>query len=151
MSTILTVFRPRSTPENQGDQRWPWPDLHIVQVIKRYQGRTLTAVERRLVHGTQQAAEALVFATQVGWGVFNTAYIERLNATFRTWLPLRHPQNPYPGCSSSAARSRLFLTAAVYNFCHPHASLLATPAMAADLTDSVWSIDQLLHYRPKRQ
>ncbi|MEZ4737468.1 MAG: hypothetical protein R3E79_61115 [Caldilineaceae bacterium] len=51
------------------------------------QGRTLTAVERRLVHGTQQAAEALVFATQVGWGVFNTAYIERLNATFRTWPP----------------------------------------------------------------
>ncbi|MEZ4731304.1 MAG: hypothetical protein R3E79_29650 [Caldilineaceae bacterium] len=67
-----------------------------MQGIKRYQGRDLTAVERRLVHGTQQAAEALVFATQVGWGVFNTAHIERLNATFSHLAALSPPAKPVP-------------------------------------------------------
>ncbi|MEZ4733643.1 MAG: hypothetical protein R3E79_41630 [Caldilineaceae bacterium] len=86
----------------------------------------------------------------VGWGVFNTAYIERLNATFRTWLTLI-PETRTPAARRRRLEAAFFWTAVVYNFCHPHASLLATPAMAADLTDSVWSIDQLLHYRPKRQ
>ncbi|MEZ4725954.1 MAG: hypothetical protein R3E79_02345 [Caldilineaceae bacterium] len=62
----------------------PRPDLHIIQVIKRCSGRCVIAVERRLLYGSQQAAEELVAVTQVGIGVFNTAYIERLNATFRT-------------------------------------------------------------------
>lgn len=152
MSTILTVFRTAVYTGKPGRPALAvWPDLHIVQVIKRYQGRTLTAVERRLVHGTQQAAEALVFATQVGWGVFNTAYIERLNATFRTWLPFATRKTRTPAARRRRLEAAFFWTAVVYNFCHLHASLLATPAMAADLTDSVWSIDQLLHYRPKRQ
>jgi hypothetical protein len=32
-----------------------------------------------------------------------------------------------------------------------HATLQGTPAMAADLTDCVWSVDELLRYRIKRE
>ena len=41
----------------------------------------------------------------------------------------------------------LFWTGGVYNFCRSHATLDGTPAMAADLTDHVWSIDEFLRYR----
>lgn len=152
MSAILTVFR---TPLHTGAPGRPrlvvWPNLQIVQVIKRYSDRCLTAVERRLVYGSQQAAERIVFATQVGWGMFNTAYIERLNATFRTWLPAATRKTRTPLARRRRLEAAFFWTAVVYNFCHLHASLQATPAMAAGLTDSVWSIDQLLYYRFKQE
>ena len=45
----------------------------------------------------------------------------------------------------------LFWTGWVYNFCHVHATLAGTPAMAADLTDHVWSIDELVRYRCQRE
>ena len=61
--------------------------LHLVQVIKKRLKGRLVSVERRLVHGSQAAAEALVFASQVDLGCFNTAYVERLNASIRTWMP----------------------------------------------------------------
>jgi hypothetical protein len=32
-----------------------------------------------------------------------------------------------------------------------HTTLQGTPAMAADLTDHVWTIDELLRYRIKRE
>jgi len=151
-SAILSVFR---TPQRSGRPGRPrlliWPDLPIVQVVKRYAGRHLTAVERRLVYGTQQAAQVLVCTTQVELGCFNTAYIERLNATFRTWLPAATRRSRTPAARRSQLEAALFWMGAVYNFCHVHASLQATPAMAAGLTDSVWSIDQLLHYRFRRE
>lgn len=151
-SAVLTVFR---TPMHTGmpgrPRLQPWPDLHIVQVIKRYSGRCITAVERRLLHGSQQAAEELVALTQVGSGVFNTAYIERLNATFRTWIPAMTRKTRTPAARRRRLEAAFFWAAVVYNFCHVHASLQATPAMAAGLTDSVWSIDQLLRYRLHRE
>jgi hypothetical protein len=64
--------------------------LVIGQVVKQYaagRGRRwrVTGVERRVAHGTAAAARQLLRATQ-GAGVLNTAYIERLNATFRQHL-----------------------------------------------------------------
>lgn len=149
-SAILHVFRaPVYTGEAGRPRLAPWPDLHIVQVVKRYSGRCVTAVERRLVHGIQQRAEELVAVTQVSIGVFNTAYIERLNATFRTWIPATTRKTRTPAARRRRLEAALFWTGVVYNFCHVHASLQATPAMAAGLTDSVWSVDQLLRYRLK--
>ncbi len=40
---------------------------------------------------------------------------------------------------------------AVYNFCRVHAPLQGTPAMAADLTARVWSVDEVLRHRIKRE
>jgi hypothetical protein len=152
VSAILTVFR---TPQHTGQPGRPrlrlWPDLHIVQVVKRYAARQLVAIERRLVHGAQPAAELLVCTTQGEVGCFNTAYIERLNATFRTWLPQATRRSRTPAARRCQLEAALFWMAAVYNFCHRHASLQASPAMAAGLTDALWSIDQLLRYRFKRE
>ncbi|MEZ4728645.1 MAG: hypothetical protein R3E79_16040 [Caldilineaceae bacterium] len=58
------------------------------------------------------------------------------------WLPFATRKTRTPAARRRRLEAAFFWTAVVYNFCHPHASLLATPAMAAD-PDSVWSIDQL--------
>jgi transposase-like protein len=129
-----------------------WPELHIVQVVKRLVGRRLAGIERRLVHGSYCAAEAIMMVSQVNLGRFNTAYIERLNATFRTWLPALTRRSRTPSRRRRRMEAALFWTGSVYNFCHVHASLDGTPAMAADLTDHVWSVRQLLFcYRFRRE
>jgi hypothetical protein len=45
----------------------------------------------------------------------------------------------------------MFWMGVVYNFCRVHATLQGTPAMAADLTDHVWSVRELLFYRIRRE
>ena len=90
-------------------------------------------------------------ATQVGLGVINTAYIERLNATFRTWLPALTRRSRTPARQVAQVEAAMFWTGVVYNFCRVHTTLNGTPAMAADLTDHVWPVDELLHYRVLRE
>ena len=151
-TAIRQVFR---DPVRTGKRGRPplilWPDLHIVQVVKHHAGRKLTAIERRVAHGCQGCAEVLVQATQIGLGVFNTAYVERLNATLRTGLPALRRRSRTPAREAAHLEAAMFWTGCVYNFCRVHTSLDGTPAMAADLTDHVWSVDELLHYRPKRE
>jgi hypothetical protein len=80
----------------------------------------------------------------------NTAYIERLNATFRERLaPLarrcralaRHALTLHEG---------MFVVGTVYNFCTPHESLShtqqTTPARAAGITDHCWTMHELLSF-----
>src|ERR687883_1680927 len=149
---ILTVFRdPLRTGQRGRPPLVVWSELHSVQVIKRRRGRTLTAVERRLAHGCLRCAEAVMQATQVGLGVINTAYIERLNATFRTWLPALTRRSRTPARAVAHLEAAMFWLGAVYNFCRVHTTLNGTPAMAADLTDHVWSVDELLRYRVQRK
>jgi transposase-like protein len=151
-SAILQVFR---DPVRTGKRGRPplvvWADLHSVQVSKRRTGRRLTAVERRVAHGCLRCAERVMQATQVERGVINTAYIERLNATFRTWLPALTRRSRTPAREVAHLETAMFWMGAVSNFCRVHTTLQSTPAMAADLTDHVWSVDELLRYRPKRE
>ncbi|MDQ5853200.1 MAG: hypothetical protein M3380_14240 [Chloroflexota bacterium] len=151
-TAILQVFREPVRTGKRGRPRLVvWADLHVVQVVKQYAHRRVVAVQQRVRHGSQRCAEAIVHATQVGLGVFNTAYVERLNATLRTWLPALTRRSRTPARDTVQLEAALFWTGCVYNFCHVHASLHGTPAMAADLTDHVWSVHQLLRYRPKRE
>jgi transposase-like protein len=152
VTTILKVFRERQPTGKRG--RPPlvvWDDLHIVQVVKRRVGRRRLSISRRLAHGSLMQAEALMQQTQVEVGRINTAYIERLNATLRTWMPALVRRTRTPSGARERLEAALFWTGSVYNFCHVHATLAGTPAMAADLTDHVWSIDELIRYQSQRK
>ena len=59
----------------------PWTEVAIVQVVKQRRSGKLT-IDRRIVQGGAEMIARLIQATQ-GHGSINTAYIERLNATFR--------------------------------------------------------------------
>jgi transposase-like protein/IS1 family transposase len=142
-----TVGRPRLRP---------WRNICIAPVVKRYVKRRVGEVERRIVDGTPARVETLRRRSH-GDGVINTAYIERLNATFRERLA------PLARRCRALARHTLtlehgmYLIGTVYNFCSLHASLgnahgSQTPAMAAGITDHCWTIHELLsfHVPPPR-
>lgn len=152
VTCILKVFR---DPLHSGKPGRPrlvvWEDLHIVQVVKQRAGRRLVSISRRLAHGSMERAEELMQMTQVEVGRINTAYIERLNATMRTWMPALVRRTRTPSSGRTRLEAALFWTGCVYNFCHVHATLAGTPAMAADLSDHVWSIDELIRYRCQRK
>jgi hypothetical protein len=103
------------------------------------------------VHGSLVRAEVIMQATQVELGRINTAYIERLNATLRTWIPALVRRTRTPAGARDQLEAALFWTGCVYNLCHVHATLAGTPAMAAELTNHVWSIDELIRYRCHRE
>jgi hypothetical protein len=152
VTVILQVFRdPLHTGKPGRPRLVVWDDLHIVQVVKQRVGRRLVSITRRLAHGSIARAEAIMQATQVELGRINTASIERLNATLRTWLPALVRRTRTPAGARERLEAALFWTGCVYNFCHGHATLAGTPAMAADLTDHVWSIEELIRYRCRRE
>jgi len=152
VSGILKVFRdPLYTGKRGRPRLVVWDELHIVQVVKQRTGRRLKSISRRLAHGSLVQAEAIMQATQVELGRINTAYIERLNATLRTWMPALVRRTRTPSGARERLEAALFWTGCVYNFCHMHATLAGTPAMAADLTEHVWSIEELIRYRCQRK
>jgi len=127
--------------------RVSWPDLHIVQVVKQRRGYKLSQVSRRLAHGGLNRVYDLIAMSQAGFGLINTAYIERLNATFRARMPALVRRTRNLARTTQRIETDLFWTGSVYNFCTIHSSLDATPAMAAGLTEHVWSVEQLLRLR----
>ena len=152
VSGILKVFRdPLHTGKRGRPRLIVGDDVHIVHVVKQRVGRRLLSISRRLAHGSLAQAEAIMHATQVELGRINTAYIERLNATLRTWMPALVRRTRTPSGARERLEAALFWTGCVYHCCHVHATLAGTPAMAADLTEHVWSIEELIRYRCQRK
>jgi len=129
-----------------------WADLVIGQVLKHQRCRRLVALVRKRVRGTQEQLESLIAASQKG-GTLNTAFIERLNATFRSCLfsLVRRTRSLARGRSS--VHWGVYLVGTVYNFCTFHQSLTTedgtprTPAMAAGIAEHCWSLLEVLCYR----
>src|SRR5207253_1693838 len=134
----------------------PWRNVLIAQVVKRYERRRVVETERRLIDGTPARVETLRRRSQ-GDGVINTAYTERLNATFRERLASLTRRGRALARHTLTLQHGMYLIGTVYNFCTPHASLTptsgrTTPAMAAGLTDHCWTVQALLsfHVPPPR-
>ena len=150
VSSIRAIRETLRDPVHTGQGGRPrlrrWRHVLIAQVVKRYERRRVVETDRRIVDGTPARVAALQRRSQ-GDGVIKTAYMERLNATFREHLaPLarrcralaRHTMTLHEG---------MFLVGTVDNFCTPHESLhhaQTTPAMAAGITDHGWTVHELL-------
>lgn len=146
---VQRVFRHKQPTGRRGAPRLVvWPDLVLGQVVKYRCQRQLVAIVRRLKQGTWAVAEALLQQTQ-GGGVLNTAYIERLNATFRARLALLVRRTRGSARRHNRLQAGMYLVGTVYNFCTYHDSLRrdnqrCTPAMAAGITDHRWKVVDLL-------
>jgi len=81
-------------------------------------------------------------------GDISTSYVERQNLTMR--MSMRRFTRLTNGFSKKLRnlKAAVALHFAYYNFCRVHQSLKVTPAMAAKLTDHVWSVDDLLDWQP---
>ena len=154
---IRETFRdPVHTGAQGRPQLRPWRNICIAQVVKRYAQRYVVDVERRIVEGTPARVETLRRHSQ-GDGVINTAYIERLNATFRERLASLTRRGRALARRTLTLRHGMYLVGTVYNFCTPHESLCVaggkqTPAMAAGITHHCWTVRELLsfHVPPPR-
>jgi IS1 family transposase/transposase-like protein len=155
----------RRTPGPAPNPRWmPQPELLYAQVIKTYRCRRLVRMRQRVVFGTR-AQVAHLLALQ-GWHI-NTAFIERVNLTLRHHVAALG-RRVITLCKREAGlRAQLHLSQAYYNFCLPHGNLRVplahpqptngtgsakrwhpyTPAMAAGLTDRVWTVREVLLFR----
>ena len=145
--------------------RWmPLPALLYAQVIKTVRQRRLVRVTHRVVFGTVEAVQQVLAAH--GWQI-NTAFIERLNLSIRHHVAAVGRRVATLCKGEEGLRQQLALYHVYYNFCLPHASLRLplpqsapthgngsakrwqpqTPAMAAGLTDHVWTLREVLLFR----
>lgn len=136
-----------------------WSDIAIVQVVKQRVADGRLTIERRIVQGGQDLVERLITATQ-RQGVINTAYIERLNATFRQRVNSLTRRTRTVARRSETLLAGMYLVGCFYNFCDFHHSLRLklsvgsfgyqwvqrTPALAAGLTDHCWTATELLTF-----
>ena len=164
LSSYVTAFRrsfrvPVYTGR-PGRPRLVLPDGFLLgQVVKQYAQRRVIGVRPRVVEGTAAAITIALTATKSGT-VINTAYIERLNATFRSRLAPLVRRGRAIARTEATLTAGMWLVGCAYNFCWSHDSLrLAapagagrrwqerTPAMAAGLADQPWTMRELLHYQ----
>jgi IS1 family transposase len=145
--------------------RWmPLPQLLYAQVVKSYRRRRVGRVRPRVVFGTVTSVNRVLAA--MGWQS-NTAFIERANLTIRQHVAAvgRCVMTVCKG--EEGLYQQLALYHMYYNFSLPHASLRLplpqplptngtgsakrwrpqTPAMAAGLTDHIWTLREVLMFR----
>jgi IS1 family transposase len=171
ITALLTHYGQWVQPERRQAQgptpkpRWmPLPHLLYAQVVKTVRRRRLVAMTHRVVFGTLEAVNQVL--APCGWQI-NTAFVERINLTIRQHVAAVGRRVSTLCKGEDGVRQQLALYHAYYNFCLPHASLRqplpqplpthgtgsakqwrpCTPAMAAGLTDRVWSVREVLLFR----
>jgi transposase-like protein/IS1 family transposase len=131
-----------------------WPQLCIATVIKRTQKKRVVEVTRKISWGVREQAEHLLSLT-AGCQQFNTSLIERFNATMRERLASLTRKCRHAAGRVKTLETGMYLIGTTYNFCWPHQQLsdrkhfgfACTPAMAAGLTDHIWSVSELLRFQ----
>ena len=162
VSAFRNAFRskfPRQEGELGRCKMVSWQDIAIVQVVKQRVEGVLN-VERRIVQGTKDWVERLIEKTQ-GKGVINTAFIERLNATFRQRINPLTRRTRTLAQQAETLLAGMYIVGCFYNFCDFHHSLRLklfvgsfgyrwvqrTPAIAARLTDHQWTPAELFNFK----
>jgi len=166
LSSYITAFRnsfrtalPRRSGENGRPKLISWPNIAIAQVVKQRVDGQLN-ITRRIVQGSQAMVQSLIQKTQ-GHGVINTAFIERLNATFRQRLNSLARKTRTLIRKAETLEAGMYIVGCLYNFCDPHHSLRLklsvgsysyrwvqrTPAIASGLTDHIWTPTELFNFK----
>jgi len=105
---------------------------HVEEGRERYSPAKFVSVAKDVVSGNPDLDRA------------GTSHIERKNGTLRQWCK-RLTRLTYAYSKSwGNLRAALALHFAHYNLCRIHGSLRITPAMAAGITDHIWSVRELL-------
>jgi transposase-like protein/IS1 family transposase len=160
------VQRPRCwTTGRLPRPRWlPLPQLQYAQVIKTTRRRRLVAVRSRVVFGTLAGIRQVLATT--GWQI-NTAFIERVNLSIRQHVAAVGRRVTTLCKGEVGLHQQLAVYHGYYNFCLPHMSLRlplpqpeptkgtgsvkrwrpGTPAMAAGLTEHVWTVREMVLFR----
>ena len=145
--------------------RWmPLPGLLYAQVVKTVRRRRLVDVPHRVVFGSLEAVNHVL--APLGWHI-NTAFVERINLTIRQQVAAVGRRGSTLCKGEDGLLQQVAGFHCSYNCCLPHASVRRplpqpepthgsgsatqwrpwTPAMAAGLTDHIWTRREGLLYR----
>jgi len=131
-----------------------WPQLCIATVIKHVKKHRVVQITRKMTLGTLEQAQKLLQAT-LGGTELNTSFIERFNGTMRERLACLTRKCRHAAHRLETIEAGMYLIGCTYNFCFAHHELSnrehfgypCTPAMAAGLTDHIWSVSELLRFK----
>jgi IS1 family transposase len=121
-------------------------DVDFAQLVKVYGNESGRSPERRYSPAVCLGSKAEVVTGAPDRTKISTSYVERQNLTMR--MSMRR----FTRLTNAFSKKVGNLAAAVslhfahYNYCRPHSSLVpkVTPAMAAGLTDHVWTLRELI-------
>jgi IS1 family transposase len=118
-------------------------DADYGQIIKTY-GSITTEDNRRYSAPEFVSCEKKIIAGRPNYGLISTSYIERLNATTR--LHMRRLTRLTLAFSKKLEnlKAAVGLHFAYYNFVKRHNTLRCTPAMAAGVTGTFWTVGDLV-------
>ncbi len=164
----LLIFREASGCTGRvGRPRLILPEgVMVARVKKRYERRRVVEVLREVVRGTEAAVQERLMETQRSiTALINTAYVERLNATFRARLAPLVRRTRAGVHKQATLEAGMWLIGTCYNFVWLHRSLRQergggddgdglsaskwierTPAQAAGLTDHRWTLEELMSF-----
>ena len=166
-TAILEAYGETVTPPRTGKRgrpkapyKVPPKGLNYAVVEKtRAKGRVVSTVTR-VIFGTMAAVTAALGISRVSRAI-NTSFVERLNATDRH-RNARKTRKTYRFSKDWRYHEAVtYLTLYSYNFCWPVRTLRVrgesdqwverSPAMAAGLTDHVWSMSEWLRFPAVRR
>ena len=161
VTAFWQAFRVKVSTGQRGRPPYRLPrGVLLGQVIKRHSGRRLVEVLRRAVWGGLGRIGRVLQRTETGRQI-NTSYSERLNATSRSRLTALVRRGRGLAHKVETLELGMYLVGCSYNSCTRHRSLRKavagggkikwqerTPAMAAHWTDYVWSVQELLSFKP---
>ena len=171
-NALLEVYGIMETPEYKGIGRKPNPvlvpptNLKYAQIVKNRTNDEVDGISQRVVYGDPK--EVFELLCQMSKGHIHTAYVERMNLTFRNHLArfIRKTMNFSKDKKIHVGAVDFFQ--AWYNFVKPHDSLkieinldmmevgfdpnpkkwiFQTPAMVELITDHIWTMKELMTWR----
>lgn len=171
---LLDVYGELKTPPRRGSRgphpkprKYPPPDLCYAVVVKERERGRVVNVTTRLVYGTEEQIRAALQNSPVSTTI-NTYGVERNNLTVRQHSRRMGRKVNAFSKDRDYLEHQLTLAFAYYHFVIPHRGLRqrlpkpiatkgphatykkwkqVTPAMAAGLTDHIWTMDELLSFR----
>jgi hypothetical protein len=161
----LLNFREASRTGRVGRPRLILPEgVMVGRAKKRYERRRVVEVVREVARGAEAAVRERLMETQRSLtALINTAYVERLNATFRARLAPLVRRSRAGVHEQRTLEAGVWLVGTCYNFLWAHRSLRQerggdgeepsaskwierTPAQAAGLTDQRWTMEELMSF-----
>jgi len=170
---ILNAFGHQVQPPRQGSRgrfpkkrKAPPEGLVYAQVVKHRQGGRVTRVTYRVIFGTDEQVQAYLERSSISRQI-NISFVERQNGTMRHHTRRCTRKTIAFSKKTIALEQQLWLGAGYYHFCLPHGGLRealmpplptkgtgspkkwrpVTPAMSVEVTDHVWSLQELLTFR----
>ncbi len=160
-NALLQVYGDSVVPKRKpGPGRPPSPrlvppqNLNYVHVVKQYKGNRIHKIKQKVIYGDVEKINEILKESDVSQKI-NTSYVERINGTIRH-MDARCSRKTYRFSKIKENHEhQLTLSLAYYHLCRPHRSLTKrhnkpmTPFMVGGLTDHVWTMKELLTFRPE--